>query len=81
MPSFDHQDFSWQRTGSNRQITVPDVTVSLKIVDSQTQVVLHDFTGANAIDLWNYLGGLSQQNQDYVFTAMVNTCLQIAENS
>jgi hypothetical protein len=64
---------------ANRQITVPDYTVSLLVTDSQTGAVLHDFTGANTIDLWNYLGTLSVQQQGLVIQAMVNTCLQIAQ--
>jgi hypothetical protein len=61
MPDF--QQFAITRQ-ANRNLNVPTWSVELLITDSQTGVVLRDFTGANALSFPQILGQLTAAQQD-----------------
>lgn len=77
MAIHDLQNFRWFRTGANVQRTLPVVKLEALVVATGTMNVLRDFTGANALDLWQQLGTLTTAEQDEIIDAMINRLLDI----
>ena len=71
----DLTDFSITPQGSS-SVTVPRATIAGKLVDSQTGILLADFTGANAIQFPSVLATLSVAQRkdiiDLIATLIIN---------
>lgn len=64
--------------GSNITITVPRITVSVRVVDSQTQTqTIADMTGANTFEVWQALRDLTAVQKRAVMRRIIDRLVDI----
>ena len=64
--------------GSNITITVPRITVSVRVVDSQTQTqTIADMTGANTFEVWQALLDLTAVQKRAVMRRIIDRLVDI----
>jgi hypothetical protein len=62
--------------GASIQVTIPQYTISGKVVDSETQeTVLADFSGANAIQFPQILGQATQAQLEALLNLIVRAII------
>lgn len=71
------EQFSITPTGSNRSVSMPIADVAFLIRRLDTNEVIRDFTGANAVQFPNFMGGLTTTQKRELLTQIVQWIIEI----